>query len=961
MPSNKEEIEVVINGTKASSSLKEMRAAISAMNKELQQLPKNSQQFADKKAELQKVRGEYKAIKKELNGIPPALDQGTKGIGLMTRGTGLLKKAFQTAVLALLPLFAFQKLIELGQHFFGVSDQVNKLKGSVKSLTKTSGQELDNLTAQVQAIGNTFDKDYNEVLKSGNVLARQMGISHQEAFKLIEQGLLAGVDINDDFLEQIAEYAPQFKAAGIEAEDFVVQLIRAEKEGIFSDKGADAIKEFGLRIREQAKGTKDAMEGAFGKEFTEDLFNGINDGSITTVDALKRVSKQMNESEATASQLQTVVADVFGGAGEDAGLEYLKSLQDIGGELEDMIDVTNAVTRRKMDQLAVEKELAAAQIELGAELGPLSTGFSTFGDIIQTYVIRGVVAMLQYFQNLKFQVAGIGDVIKQLASNFASLFSALISGDFSQIKEAFGNLGSGVADSYQKGYMESEAIYQQQRLEAKKQAAQQEAAAQTEGLAQQAMERQKAQQAEQRKLKEHAEKLAEARKKAKEAELKAEQAIQDLRIAAIDDDYDRQLAQLNVQHQRRLASVVGNAKQIDEQKRLLEEQFRTERAEIEAARKEAEAEERAAEFEAELERLTEEEELKKAQLEEQYLSTMMAEGEHKAALLDLERATLEAKLALLEEAGQGETAQAQKVRNQLLGIEQEKNAMLLEEAQAREAQRKQIQGAALDVARQFVDLHVGVIQQRTDEEVSALDRRIELLSVDEEARQANADEIARLERQKEQIQRESAQKLLRVQVAQIVADGIKEVASIWAGAATLGPVAGPIVGALQTGLAIGRSVLAVRKARQQANAYADGGFTSAMSINGQGHLIDQTGHKVAGVVHEKEWVGPRWMVEDPQYANVIGWLESERTRRFAEGGMTSPNSQPPIPNTPSTPTTSPDFNQLAGQLGQLRSDFNTYAAKVDAWARQLRVVNDPRDIRDGLNVLNQVDADSDIS
>lgn len=67
--------------------------------------------------------------------------------------------------------------------------------------------------------------------------------------------------------------------------------------------------------------------------------------------------------------------------------------------------------------------------------------------------------------------------------------------------------------------------------------------------------------------------------------------------------------------------------------------------------------------------------------------------------------------------------------------------------------------------------------------------------------------------------------------------------------------------------------------------FAKGGFT------GSGGRTDETGHRVAGVVHNDEWVAPKWLVESPQFGGVIGELERVRQRGFAEGGYTTPNFQ----------------------------------------------------------------------
>src|SRR5690606_17249586 len=49
------------------------------------------------------------------------------------------------------------------------------------------------------------------------------------------------------------------------------------------------------------------------------------------------------------------------------------------------------------------------------------------------------------------------------------------------------------------------------------------------------------------------------------------------------------------------------------------------------------------------------------------------------------------------------------------------------------------------------------------------------------------------------------------QTAQVIVDGVKEVQAIWSRSADLGPIAGPIIGALLTAVAVGRTVLAIQK------------------------------------------------------------------------------------------------------------------------------------------------------
>jgi len=62
--------------------------------------------------------------------------------------------------------------------------------------------------------------------------------------------------------------------------------------------------------------------------------------------------------------------------------------------------------------------------------------------------------------------------------------------------------------------------------------------------------------------------------------------------------------------------------------------------------------------------------------------------------------------------------------------------------------------------------------------------------------------------------------------------------------------------------------------------YANGGFTG----RGAG-ARDSTGYKQAGIVHEDEWVAPKWMIDNNK--GLFNTLEQARLKGFANGGFTS--------------------------------------------------------------------------
>jgi len=158
----------------------------------------------------------------------------------------------------------------------------------------------------------------------------------------IQEGFQKGSNNSGEFLEILKEYPTQFKAAGIDAGTMFSIINSQVKQGIYSDKGVDAIKEGGLRLRENTKAVQDAL-----KPLDESVKLQIKQeiAAGRSFNAIKLVSKELSNTNLTAQQTQTIIADVFGGAGEDAGLAYLKTLKDVQDNLKGVADQTTEVEK----------------------------------------------------------------------------------------------------------------------------------------------------------------------------------------------------------------------------------------------------------------------------------------------------------------------------------------------------------------------------------------------------------------------------------------------------------------------------------------------------------------------------------------------------------------------------------------------------------------------------------------
>lgn len=225
----------------------------------------------------------------------------------------------------------------------------------ITQLTGETGDEMLKLRNNVQAVAEHFGADFNEVLQSANNLSKAFGISIEDAMKLVQDGFVSGANANGEFLDTLKEYPRYFKEAGLSAEDFVAITTNAATQGVFSDKGVDVIKEGNLRIREMTTATADALNniGISAEQVQADL----QAGSITTFDVMQMVAAKLNELPASSAAVGTAIADIFGGPGEDAGLEYIKTLANIQLNMDAVKAATQGTAEQQERQIQAQENI----------------------------------------------------------------------------------------------------------------------------------------------------------------------------------------------------------------------------------------------------------------------------------------------------------------------------------------------------------------------------------------------------------------------------------------------------------------------------------------------------------------------------------------------------------------------------------------------------------------------------
>lgn len=415
-------------------ALTEIQRESNALNKEMVEGQKAANGYSEQIRDLLGVNNQFASS---------LLDLATDATpGKFFDELGMRAKAFGKTLIGLMANPAFLVIAGIAgvgaafKFWYDYNVGLQEATRLTQQFTGKSGDDLKAYRNELQAVADVFDQDFRETLESTNALAKQFGISYDEALKLIRDGFVAGGQSNKEYLETIKEYPAFFKEAGLSASQFVAIASQAGKQGIYSDKAVDTIKEGNIRIREMTKATAEALQG-IGLNY-KTLQEQLQSGAITTFDVMQMVSQKLNELPENSAAVGTAIADIFGGAGEDAGLQYLKTLKDIDTNLDTVKANAGELGALQEKQLESQAELTNVVSGLFDQTGGTFEMLITYGKIfvndILISIVKGLIDTVNYFIDwynksllVRVQIQGIIIAFKLLWEVSKTMFSFMIS------------------------------------------------------------------------------------------------------------------------------------------------------------------------------------------------------------------------------------------------------------------------------------------------------------------------------------------------------------------------------------------------------------------------------------------------------------------------------------------------------------------------------------------------------
>lgn len=335
-------------------------------------------------------------------------------------------QAFGSALLGLMSNPVFLGLAGIAgagaafKWFYDYNMGLTKATQMTQQFTGLTGSELKAVRNEVQVTADTFGLDFNEVLQGANSMSKAFGTDMGESLRLIQQGMESGANANGQFMDTLREYPRYFEEAGLSAEEFVAITTQSAKEGVFSDKGVDAIKEANLRLREMTDATAQALEGI--GISSQEVQQGLQDGSLKTFDVMQMVSQKLGELPESSSAVGKAIADIFGGPGEDAGLAYLKTLGDIETNMDDVVEKSGDIAEAQEMQLKSQRDLNNAVSGLfdmtGGGFEKMRAQIITIANNALTSLIKGIIKVCNYFIEAYNDSTLLRGAVQSIATQF---------------------------------------------------------------------------------------------------------------------------------------------------------------------------------------------------------------------------------------------------------------------------------------------------------------------------------------------------------------------------------------------------------------------------------------------------------------------------------------------------------------------------------------------------------------
>lgn len=378
---------------------------------------------------FQRNVGNYKS---GFEGLGSSLGSVGGGIGTLSN----IATAAVTGGVAGLATALTGALVEGAVELAETLKQTNKQLRDTQNLLGLTGDQAVFVASQIKTTSDVFGEDFNEVLLTTNALVKNFGIDALTAGELIRKGLATGANISGEFLDSIKEYSVLLKDIGFTAEQTIALGIEQGKNGLFSDKLIDSIKEINLRLGDLNPTQQKVLDGlgAVGVEIQKTF-------ATDKPEAIALLANEIIRLEKAGKNVTPIIANLGGGPLEDLGINGIKALAGISG-------LRIELTKTQQVQIDYASAVQKSNDELFKLTNTVSGSSSEFAVLLEKakafglFLVNNLIAtFIKYKNEVGLLAAEFEPVISAIKEFFAGgeeandIFSELFSTLFSIVSE----------------------------------------------------------------------------------------------------------------------------------------------------------------------------------------------------------------------------------------------------------------------------------------------------------------------------------------------------------------------------------------------------------------------------------------------------------------------------------------------------------------------------------------------